>query len=105
MKSHFEVFSMFKKFCANMKTQFGISIRALHSNNAKEYFSSSFRDFLSQSYSSISCLYRPQQNRIVGCKHKYLLEVARTIFIHMKAPKYLFGDAVLIAYYLINCMP
>jgi len=38
-------------------------------------------------------------------KHRHILYVARTMMIHIHVPKYLWVDAVLSAYHLINRMP
>ena len=43
-----------------------------------------------------------QQNRVVKRKHKHILDVAKTIKIHMSVPKYLWSDVVLTACHLIN---
>ena len=44
-------------------------------------------------------------NKIIERKHRYTLDVARTIMIHMSVPKYLWSDTVLSACHLINRMP
>ena len=46
MKSHYEIFSIFQNFCSEIKTQFNTSMKILRSDNAKEYFSSSFTNFM-----------------------------------------------------------
>lgn len=47
MKHRSELFSIFKEFCAKIKTQFGTIIRFLRSDNALEYFSTPFQEFMS----------------------------------------------------------
>jgi len=62
MKSRFELFSIFQTFTAEIKIQFGVSIRALRSDNAPERFSSQFTTFMTTNdilYQS-SCSYTPQ---------------------------------------------
>ena len=49
-------------------------------------------------------LIHPQQNGIAERKNKHLLEVARALLFSTKVPKYLWGEAVLTAAYLINRM-
>jgi len=51
-------------------------------------------------YSHIS-----QQNGVVERKHRHILDVARTIMLHMSVLKYLWSDAMLSACHLINRMP
>ena len=48
MKNQVELFSIFQKFYAEIQTQFNVSIRVLHSDNAQEYFSTPFTSFMSQ---------------------------------------------------------
>ena len=42
MKSHSELFSHFSAFCAEIQTQFHVSVETLRSDNAKEYLSEPF---------------------------------------------------------------
>ena len=63
MKPRAELFSIFQKFHAEICTQFNISIRILRSDNAKEYFSTSFFSFMSSHriLHQSSYAYTPQQ--------------------------------------------
>ena len=47
MKTRAKLFSIFKKFHAEIHTQFNTSIRILRSDNANEYFSMQFSSFMS----------------------------------------------------------
>ena len=63
MKTRVELFSIFKKFHAEIDTQFNTSIHILRSDNAKEYFFMQFSSFMS-SYEILhqsSCAYSPEQ--------------------------------------------
>ncbi len=66
MKIKFDLFSIFQTFCAEIRNQFGVSIKKLISDNAKYYFTTSFSTFrsfegiLHQSY----CAHTLQQNGI-----------------------------------------
>jgi len=51
-----------------------------------------------------SCAYTPQQNGVAERKNKHLVETTHTILIHGDVPQCFWGDAVLSACYLINCM-
>ena len=53
----------------------------------------------------ISCSHTFQQNRVVERKHRHILNVARTIIIHMSVLKYLWSNVVLSDYHLINMIP
>jgi len=75
MKNQSEVFHIFQKIYAKIETQFGVSITCfLRSENAKEFFSSSFVDFM---YESVIvhqswCSYT-QHNKIAECKNRYFI--------------------------------
>ena len=47
MKNHFDLFPIFQKFYVEIHNQFGVRIKILRSDNAREYLSSSFTHFLS----------------------------------------------------------
>ena len=107
MKTQVELFSIFQKFHAEIRTQFNTSIRILRSDNAKEYFSMSFSSFISSHgiLHQSSCAYAPQQNGVAERKNRHLVETARTFLLHHKVPQCFWGDAILVACYLINRMP
>ena len=89
MKTRVELFSIFQKFHAEIRTQFNTSIRILRSNNAKEYFSTSFSSFMSSHgiLHQSSYAYTPQQNGVVERKNRHLVETARTLHLHHKVPQ------------------
>ncbi|RVW73920.1 Retrovirus-related Pol polyprotein from transposon RE1 [Vitis vinifera] len=97
----------FRKFYAEIQTQFNISIRVLRSDNAREYFSAQFTSFMSHHgiLHQSSCAHTPQQNGVAERKNRHLVETARTLLLHSNVPFRFWGDAVLTACYLINRMP
>ncbi|KAJ7961891.1 Retrovirus-related Pol polyprotein from transposon TNT 1-94 [Quillaja saponaria] len=107
MKNRSELFSIFQQFCVEIKTQFGVSIRILRSDNSREYFSTSFQHFMTSQgmLHQSSCSHTPQQNGVAERKNRHLIETARTLLLHGHVPLRFWGDAVLTACYLINRMP
>ena len=107
MKTRVELFSIFQKFLAEIRTQFNTSIYILRSDNAKEYFSTPFSYFMSSHgiLHQSSCAYTPQQNGVAERKNRHLVETAGTLLLHHKVPQRFWGDAILASCYLINRMP
>lgn len=107
MKSRSELFSLFCAFCAEIKTQFNVSIRTLRSDNAKEYTSALFQSYMVQNgiLHETSCVDTPSQNGVAERKNRHLLETARALLFHMHVPKPFWADAVSTACFLINRMP
>ncbi|RVW79609.1 Retrovirus-related Pol polyprotein from transposon TNT 1-94 [Vitis vinifera] len=81
----------FRKFYAEIQTQFNISIRVLRSDNAREYFSAPFTSFMSHHgiLHQSSCAHTPQQNGVAERKNRHLVETARTILLHSNIPHFL----------------
>jgi len=52
-----------------------------------------------------SCSHTSQQNEVAERKYRHILDVTRTLLMHMNVSKYLWSDAVLSACHLINKMP
>ena len=107
MRNRSELFSNFCAFVNEVQTQFSLPVRVLRSDNAKEYFSKPFSDFMTHRgiLHQSSCSDTPQQNGVAERKNRHLLEVARSLLFEMKIDKSLWADAVMTACYLINRMP
>ena len=107
MKEKSEANQIFKTFNTMIQTQFQAKIQILKSDNAKEYFNSILNDYL-LSHGIVhqsSCVNTPQQNGIAERKNRHLLDVARSLMFSTHVPKFFWGEAILIAAYLINRMP
>jgi len=70
MKNRSELFSHFCAFCAEIKTQFNVSVQTLRSDNAKEYFSTQFQSYMLQQgiIHQSSCVDTPSQNGLAERK-------------------------------------
>ena len=81
MKSRSELFSHLSAFCAEIQTQFHVSIKILRSNSAKEYLSEPFQSFMLQHgiLHQTFCVDTPSQNGVAERKNIHLLETARTL--------------------------
>ncbi|KAJ9539533.1 hypothetical protein OSB04_032266 [Centaurea solstitialis] len=90
-----------------VKTQFGVSVKTLRSDNVKEYTSDAFRSFMLRQgiHHESSCVDTPAQNGVVERKNRHLLEVARALLFQMTVLKPFWADAIATACFLINRMP
>ena len=93
MKTRAELFSIFQKFHAEIRTQFNTFIRILRSDNAKEYLSASISSFMSSHgiLHQLSYAYTPQQNGVAKRKNRHLVETSRTLLLHHKVPQHFWG--------------
>ena len=88
-EKHSELFSHFRAFCAEIKTQFHTSVQNMRSDNAKEYLSEQFQSFMLQNdiLHQTSCVDTPQ-NGVAERKNRHLLETAQTLLFQMHVPKH-----------------
>ncbi|KAK2354846.1 putative mitochondrial protein [Trifolium repens] len=102
-----EVTSVFLHFFSMVKNQFGVSIKRVRSDNAKDYFNHGLNSFCQKEgiIHESSCVKTPQQNGIAERKNRHLLDQTRAILFQNKVPKKYWGEAVLTASYLINRLP
>ena len=107
LKNKSDVEQTFKNFFSMVKTQFNTQIQIFRTDNGKEYFKNILGKFLEAEgiVHQSSCIDTPQQNGVAERKNKHLLEVARSLMFTTNVPKYLWGDAILTATFLINRMP
>ncbi|KAK3037684.1 hypothetical protein RJ639_030628 [Escallonia herrerae] len=93
-----------KKLCPQFHD---VSSMDCESDNAKEYMSGSFQNYMNQHgiLHQSSCADTPDQNGVAERKNRHLLETARALLFQMKVPKPFCADAISTACFLINRMP
>ena len=98
MKSQTKLFLVLQKFFAKIRNQFHTFICILCCDNAVEYLSTPFSDFLSSHgvLHQSSCAYTPQQNGVVERKNRHLVETTHTLLLHHTTQCF-WGDAILTA--------
>ena len=92
MKTRAELFSIFQKFPAEVRTQLNTSICILRSDNTKEYLSASVSSFMSSCgiLHQSSCAYT-EPNGVAKRKNCNLVKTARTLLLHRKLPERFWG--------------
>ena len=86
MQHKSEAQSLLKRFFSYVLTQFDTRIKTFRSDNGGEFLS--LRSFFHDNgvVFQHSCVYTPQQNRVVECKHRHILQVARALRFHAHLP-------------------
>ena len=88
-----------------MTTQFNRKVKRFRVDNGREF--SSMLDFFSEQgiLFEHSCISTPQQNGVAERKHRHILNVARALRFQSHLTLNFWGESVLAAAYLINCIP
>ncbi|KAJ4961187.1 hypothetical protein NE237_021097 [Protea cynaroides] len=107
MKYKSDTFIMLSHFFSMVATQFSTTVKIIRSDNGTEFLSSSIQNLLHSLgiLHQRTCVYTPQQNGVVERKHRHLLQVARSFRFQANLPLHFWGECVLTACYIINCLP
>ena len=107
LKHKTEVIHVFQRFFSMVTNQFGITIKRIRSDNAKDYFNHDLISFCQKegSIHESSCVKTPQQNGIAERKNRHLLDQTWALLFQHKVPTRFWGEAVLTGCYLINRLP
>ena len=107
LKNKNDVFECFVDFHNMIRTQYNACVKTFRTDNGTEYVNKEFNEYLS-SFGIIhhtTCPGTSEQNGLAERKNRHLLEITRCIMISMNVPKFLWGEAVMTAAYLMNRMP
>jgi hypothetical protein len=99
-----DTFDAYKSFTAWVKTQFSIDIKCLHCDRAGEYLSMEFLAFLDKNGTNLKVTVHdtPEQNVVVECLNRTLMEKVRALLIASSLPLYLWGEALMHVTWLKN---
>ena len=90
LHSKSEASKLLQNFVTWAETQFGITIKAIRSDNAPELKITEFLETKGIDH-QFSCVERPQQNSVVERKFQHLLNVARALYFHSRVPLKFWG--------------
>lgn len=96
-----------KNFISMIKTQFGVLIKSIRSDNGTKFINHQCAN-LFQSLGILhqtSCPYTPQRNGVVERKHRQILNIARALNVQAHLPIRYWGLCVKAAVYLMNGCP
>ncbi|UYV65566.1 hypothetical protein LAZ67_3004717 [Cordylochernes scorpioides] len=107
MKRKSEIFKGFKVFKRFAEKQTGKKIKAIRSDNAAEYLSSDFKEYLLEEgiIHQLSVEYSPQQNGVAERVNRTLVEMTRCFMIQTNLPDPLWAELVHTSTYIRNRCP
>jgi len=104
LKTRDQILNAFKDFVVFAERQCGKKIKAVRSDNGREYVSRDFENFMSENgiKRQLTVPYTPQQNGVAERANRTLVEMARSMLVHSGTNESLWGEAVRTAAYLRN---
>lgn len=107
LKERSEVLSAFKNYMLRVEKETGCVIKKIRSDNAKEYVSKEFSEYLKSHgiKRQLSVEYTPQQNGVADRANRTLVEMARCMLLQSGLPKSLWGEAINTASFVRNRCP
>ena len=104
IKTQKEVLDKVHQFIIEITTQYSTTPKVLRIHNALEFTQIALQEFYDGKgiLHQTTCLYTSQQNEVAERKHRYLLDMVRTMLVGMNVPMYLWSDVVLTGTFLVN---
>lgn len=107
LKKRSDVITAFKTYKKYAEKEIGCYIKKIRTDNAKEYLSKEFSDFLEEEgiKRQLSVEYCPQQNGVAERANRTLVEMARCMLLQSGVPNSLWAEAISTAAYIRNRCP
>lgn len=107
IKRKSDVLEVFKKFKVMVEKQCGESVKVIRTDGGGEYVSGEFNKFCENEglIHEVTPPYTPQHNGTAERKNRTLLNMVRSMLKTKRLPKYLWGEAVSTATYVLNRSP
>jgi hypothetical protein len=107
MKSKDQTLATFKRFCAQVKKQYGLSIRYFRSDRGGEFMSKDFKDFLGSEgiIHETSAPDTPQQNGLAERMQQTIWSGIRAILHHSGLKNGFWSEALAVIIHVINRAP
>ncbi|XP_070014528.1 uncharacterized protein [Nicotiana sylvestris] len=86
---------------------YSVSLKIFKSDNESEFLNYQVAELLKSKgiVHQSSCIYTPQQNKVVERRHMYILKVATSLRFHAVIPLRFLGECIATVVYIINKMP
>ena len=107
MQCKSDSFEKFREFKAETAKQLGKDIKTLRSDRGGEYLSGEFSEFLTDNgiLPQLIAPGTPQRNGVAERRNRTLLDMVRSMMSQAGLPISYWGDALLTATYILNCVP
>lgn len=107
LKHKSDVTSVIPNFHSMVQNQFGVKIKSIRTDNARDYFNQILSPYFQSQgiIYDLSCVDTPQQNGVAERKNEHLLNTTRALFFQGNVPRSYWGEAVLNAIHMINRLP
>lgn len=101
------MFQTLSHFFAYVTNQFKTIVKVIRTDNRSEFVNQNCLNLFSKLgvIHQKTLSYSPQQNGRVEREHQQLLQIARTLMSQSKLPIMFWGQAILMATYIINVLP